>query len=95
MNNQATDIFSRRLRQARLMRGISLEKLAQSLAAPVSKQAINKYEKGQMKPDSSVLIALANALDMKIDYFFRPFTVEVDKVEFRKKSGFTGKATLL
>ena len=91
MNNQATDIFSRRLRQARLMRGISLEKLAQSLAAPVSKQAINKYEKGQMKPDSSVLIALANALDMKIDYFFRPFTVEVDKVEFRKKSGSTEK----
>lgn len=73
------------------MRGISLEKLAQSLAAPVSKQAINKYEKGLMKPDSSVLIALANALDMKIDYFFRPFTVEVDKVEFRKKSGFTEK----
>jgi len=73
------------------MRGISLEKLAHSLAAPVSKQAINKYEKGQMKPDSSVLIALANALDMKIDYFFRPFTVEVDKVEFRKKSGFTEK----
>ncbi len=73
------------------MRGISLEKLAQSLAAPVSKQAINKYEKGLMKPDSSVLIALANALDMKIDYFFRPFTVEVDKVEFHKKSGFTEK----
>lgn len=91
MNNQATDIFSRRLKQARLMRGISLEKLAQSLAAPISKQAINKYEKGQMKPDSRVLIALANALDMKIDYFFRPFTVEVDKVEFRKKSGFTEK----
>lgn len=91
MNNQATDIFSRRLRQARLMRGISLEKLAQSLAAPVSKQAINKYEKGRMKPDSNVLIALANALDMKIDYFFRPFTVKVDKVEFRKKSGFTEK----
>ena len=91
MNAQATDIFPRRLKQARLMRGFSLEKLAQSLAAPISRQAINKYEKGQMKPDSTVLIALANALGMKIDYFFRPFTVEVDKVEFRKKSGFTEK----
>lgn len=89
MKNQAADIFSRRLRQARLMRGVSLEKLAQSMTVAISKQAINKYEKGQMKPDSNVLIALANALDMKIDYFFRPFTVEVDKVEFRKKSGFT------
>lgn len=91
MKNKATDIFPRRLRQARLMRGISLEKLAQSLVSPVSKQAISKYEKGQMKPDSQILIALANALEMKIDYFFRPFTVEVDKVEFRKKSGFTDK----
>ncbi len=91
MNAQASDIFPRRLRQARLMRGFSLEKLAQSLTAPISRQAINKYEKGQMKPDSTVLIDLANALDMKIDYFFRPFTVEVDKVEFRKKSGFTEK----
>lgn len=68
-----------------------MEKLSQSLAVPVSKQAINKYEKGHMKPDSGVLIALSNALDMKIDYFFRPFTVEVNKVEFRKKSGFTEK----
>lgn len=91
MNAQATDIFTRRLKQARLMKGFSLEKLAQSLDAPISRQAINKYEKGQMKPDSRVMIALANALDMKIDYFFRPFTVEVDKVEFRKKSGFTEK----
>lgn len=91
MNNQATDIFPRRLRQARLMRGFSLEKLAQSMTVPISKQAINKYEKGQMKPDSRILIDLANALNMKIDYFFRPFTVEVDKVEFRKKSGFTEK----
>ncbi len=91
MNAQVTDIFPRRLRQARLMRGFSLEKLAQSIAVPISRQAINKYEKGLMKPDSTVLIALANALDMKIDYFFRPFTVEVDKVEFRKKTGFTEK----
>ncbi len=91
MKTQPTDIFPRRLKQARLMRGFSLEKLAQSLTAPISRQAINKYEKGQMKPDSTVLIALANALGMKIDYFFRPFTVEVDRVEFRKKSGFTEK----
>lgn len=89
--NSDNDIFPHRLRQARLMRGFSLEKLSQSLAVPVSKQAISKYEKGQMKPDSSILIALANALGVKIDYFFRPFTVEVDKVEFRKKSGFTKK----
>lgn len=91
MTKNTTDIFCRRLRQARLMRGLSLEKLSQSLTSTVTKQAINKYEKGLMKPDSRVLIALAEALEVKIDYFYRPFTVEVDKVEFRKKSGFTDK----
>lgn len=91
MRYNATEIFPRRLRQARHMRGLSLEKLSQSLGSAVTRQAINKYEKGQMKPDSRVLIALADALDVKIDYFFRPFTVEVDKVEFRKNSVFTEK----
>lgn len=85
MNRQANDIFSRRLRQARLMKGFSLEKLSQVVNQSVTRQAINKYEKGLMMPDSRVLIALAAALGVKMDYFFRPFTVEVDHVEFRKK----------
>lgn len=88
MNKQANDIFSRRLRQARLMNGFSLEKLSQSLTPSITRQAINKYEKGLMMPDSRVLIALAAALGVKIDYFFRPFTVEVNHVEFRKKARF-------
>lgn len=91
MNNQIADIFPRRLRQARLMRGLSLEKLSQELEISVTRQAINKYEKGLMKPDSQVLIALAKALNVKVDYFFRPYTVEVGRVEFRRKPGFTEK----
>ena len=94
MTNNTIDIFPRRLRQARLMRGFSLEKLSQSLSSSVTRQAINKYEKGLMKPDSRMLIALADALGVKIDYFYRPFTVEVDRVEFRRKPGFTEKMVL-
>ena len=88
MNKQTNDIFSRRLRQARMMKGFSLEKLSQCVTPAITRQAINKYEKGLMMPDSRVLIALAAALGVKIDYFFRPFTVEVDRVEFRKKPKF-------
>ena len=94
MTNNITDVFPRRLRQARLMRGLSLEKLAQTLSTSVTRQAINKYESGQMKPDSRVLIALASALNVKIDYFYRPFTVEIDRVDFRKKPGFTEKMAI-
>ena len=41
-----------------------------------------------MLPSSNTLIALSKALDMEIDYFFRPFTFQIDsdKFEFRKKS---------
>jgi len=51
----------------------------------VSKNAISKYEKCEMMADSKVILALSKALNVKPDYFFRPFTVEIDKVEFRKK----------
>ena len=88
MNKQTNDIFPRRLRQARLMKGFSLERLARSVAPSVTRQAVSKYENGLMMPDSRVLIAFAAALGVKVDYFFRPFTVEVDRVEFRKKSKF-------
>jgi hypothetical protein len=39
-----------------------------------------------MLPNSTNLIALANALNVKPDYLLRPFTVSLDRIEFRKKS---------
>jgi len=42
--------------------------------------------------DSKVLLALARALNVKSDYFFRPFTVQINQVEFRKKNRFSVKA---
>lgn len=88
------NIFGRRLNQARLIKGYTLEALAQSVNPTVSRQAINKYEKGQSMPDSRMLISLGRALGVKPDYFFRPFTVEVDKVMFRKKNKFSEKDAL-
>ena len=89
-----SNIFGRRLNQARLIKGISMEELGQSVQPSVSRQAINKYEKGQSMPDSRMLISLGMVLGVKPDYFFRPFTVEVDKVMFRKKSRFSEKDAL-
>lgn len=91
MNKDTSNIFGRRLNQARLIKGISMEELGQSVQPIVSRQAINKYEKGQSMPDSRMLISLGMALGVKPDFFFRPFTVEVDKVMFRKKSKFSEK----
>lgn len=78
--------FGNRLLSARKMAGMSLEALAQATGALVSKQAINKYERGQINPSSEVLIALAKALGVKVDYFFRSSRVEIAGLSFRKKA---------
>lgn len=82
-----------RIKSARLLAGLSLRELANALDGIVSHNAISKYEKGEMMPDSKVLIALSKALDVKTDYFLRPQTVEISNIEFRKKSSLTVKKT--
>ena len=85
-------LFGRRLEQARRMRGLSLRALADQLHAAVSHNALHKYERGEMLPDSTVLRALAKALDQTTEYFFRPFTVSLASIEFRKKSALGARA---
>jgi len=80
------NLFAQRLRSARIMTGLSLEELASAIGNKVSKQALQKYEKGLMRPDSTVLLAIAKALKVKPDYFFREQNVPVSQIEFRKKS---------
>lgn len=81
------NIFAYRLASARKMAGLSLQQLSDLLGAKgVSKQALNKYEQGKMKPESSVLVALANALGVSVDYFFAKPNVKIvlKDVEYRK-----------
>lgn len=89
MNN----IFSQRLINARKIRCLSQRELCGVLDGKISPTAIAKYEKGLMMPSSDVLIMLSNALNMKLDYFFRPFAVAIDtsKFEFRKKASIGAK----
>ena len=70
-----------------------MDQLASMIGNSVSKQAISKYEAAKMMPNSTVIAALAIALDVEPDYFFRPFTFDLNefKVSFRKKSDTTAK----
>lgn len=79
-------IFAKRLRSAREMRGLSMAALSAELGNSVTPQAIYKYENGKMLPGSSLLIELSRVLGVTPDYFFRPFAVEISGIEFRKKS---------
>ena len=78
-------MFGERLERARKAAGLSLRALGEKVG--VSQTAIAKYEKGQMTPDSAVLIKLSHALNVKAEYFFRPkkFTFTLNDVDYRKR----------
>ena len=80
--------FGIRLMSARKMAGLSLQKLADALGNIVTKQSLNKYEQGIMKPDSTLLVKLSSVLNVPVDYFFaKPtVTVELTNPDYRKHS---------
>jgi len=84
-------MIGERLKRARVLAGLTLDGLAEKAGGIVTKQAISQYEKGQKTPSSKVLIALANALGVGIEYFFRRNEVEISRVDFRKHSKFGKK----
>lgn len=87
------NLFAQRLKNARIMSGLSMDELCGRMQEIVSKQSISKYESGKMLPNSSVLLALAQALGVSTDYFFRS-GICLEKVEFRKKSSLGKKKEL-
>src|SRR5512137_913406 len=56
--------FGQRLRAARKMAGLSMEDLSAKLGGLVTKQAIGKYETGQMMPSPEVLEKLVEVLNI-------------------------------
>lgn len=78
--------FGLRLERARMMRGLSLRGLSDALEGVVSHSAIAKYEKGQMGPDSRVVLALCRILGVDTEFFFRPTTVTLSDIGFRKRT---------
>jgi len=83
--------FGERLKLARKMAGLSMEGLSEKANSIVTKQAIDKYEKGKMQPTTEVLIALAKALNVKVEYFFRSSNVVLSMAAFRKSSKLSKK----
>lgn len=79
-----------RLRRARVLKGMSLQQVADRLG-DISKQALSRFEQGKDTPNSSRLIQLADALEVRPEYFFRSDTVALGEVDFRKHSAFGKK----
>ena len=80
-----------RLKLARKKAGYSLRALSEAIDNKVSAQAIGKYERDEMMPASDVLISMAKALDVNLEYLLSNQVKELRGVEFRKNSGTTVK----
>ena len=83
--------FGQRLNKARKMNGLSMQDLANKMNNVITKQAIGKYEQGDMKPSSDILVALSNALNVRPDYFYRNEKIKLENVEFRKLKRLSAK----
>jgi Zn-dependent peptidase ImmA (M78 family)/DNA-binding XRE family transcriptional regulator len=71
-----------RIKQARKANNLSLRNLAER--AEISPMAISKYERDLDMPSSGVLLRLAQALGVSIDFLFRPMTIAVQLQAYRK-----------
>ena len=80
-------MFGERLKLARRRAGLSLRDLADRIDNNVSAQAISKYEGGKMFPSSGVLVSIAKALDVSLDFLMSNQVTALAGVEFRKHSG--------
>jgi Zn-dependent peptidase ImmA (M78 family)/DNA-binding XRE family transcriptional regulator len=85
-NAPMSHIFAERLKALRMRSGMSLDNLAEASGGVVSKQAIHRYEKGEMMPSSTVLLALAKALNTTLDDLFRETEVSLAEVNYRRKA---------
>jgi Zn-dependent peptidase ImmA (M78 family)/DNA-binding XRE family transcriptional regulator len=80
-------MFGERLQLARKKAGLSLRGLADALGGQVTAQAIGKYERGEMMPSSTVLLALTKALGVSMEFLAAPLEVRLGSIDFRKKAG--------
>lgn len=83
-------LFGERLKGARANLGLSLRDLASEIG--VTAQTLSNYERGEIMPKSPVLIELARALKVKVEYFFRQTALpSLTALEFRKKNALNVK----
>lgn len=71
-----------KIKRARKASGLSLRELGERIA--FSHAAIKKYEDNEVTPSSDVLMKLAKALHVKVEYFFRPEHFTLENIKYRR-----------
>ena len=82
-------MIGERIRMARRAAGLSQQALGDGTG--VSKMSISKYERGQMTPGSAMLVRIAEATGMRVDYFLRPVGFSLSAPCYRSKSSLSAR----
>ena len=90
--NNALHHVAKRVRAARVSRGISLETLGESIG--IKLQQMSRYETAQCNLSTPRLAAIAKALDIPLSYFFEGFG-SVDDTRLAESRRGSGRLTLL
>lgn len=83
-------MLGERLHRARKAAGLGLRALAEQ--ADLSHTTISKFENELQTPSSAQLIKLSKILGVRTEYFFRPQTLTIEGIEYRKKSSLSQKS---
>lgn len=83
-------MIGERLKQARRASGMSTRALAER--AGVSAMSISKYENDRAMPGSAVLLALAAALGVGTEFFFRTRSLALEAVDYRGRHRLSDRA---
>lgn len=82
-------MLGNRIQRARKALGLSLRDLAAQVA--LSHAAVKKYEDNEVTPSSDILIRLAKALNVKVEYFFRPERFTLENLQYRNHANLPEK----
>ena len=75
--------FPERLKAARKMSGYSLQDLSDAVKNHFNKQALQRLETGEAKPDSRTISLLSKVLRLPADYFVREAAIHLEQLRFR------------
>ena len=80
-----------RIRQARLLAGLTLDELVERIDEVVSKQALSKYENNRCIPKPQILVKIAKALKQKAAFFLYEESPNISWFAYRKRSTMSKK----
>lgn len=78
-----------RIKQARLASGLTLDELAEKMAAnghPITKAALSKYELSKSVPKPTILVAIGKILGVRASYFAESSETSIEWIAFRRLS---------